>query len=177
VIAGDGFRLRPAVEADVAFLAGLAARPEVADFLAAVSPWSDEALRADLVPRAGERPGERLVAEVPMSGGWVAAGGLGWTTVNERSRIASVYGVMVAPEHRGRGLAERAVRALALHLLRERGFHRVQLEVYGFNETAQRLFERAGFVREGIRRRAYARHGGWADGVLFGLVQEDLDDA
>ena len=177
MIAGGGFRLRPAVETDVAFLAELAARPEVADFLAAVSPWSDEALRAGLAPRGDERAGERLVVEVSVSDGWVAAGGLGWTTANERSRVASVYGVMVAPEHRGRGLAERAVRALALHLLRERGFHRVQLEVYGFNETAQRLFERAGFVREGVRRRAYARHGGWADGVLFGLVQEDLEDA
>jgi RimJ/RimL family protein N-acetyltransferase len=81
---------------------------------------------------------------------------------------------MIDPEHRGQRLAERAVRLLSTHLIRELGYHRVQLEVYGFNGLAQRVFERAGFVREGARRRAYRRHGEWHDGVLYGLIAEDL---
>jgi len=81
---------------------------------------------------------------------------------------------MIAPEERGRGIAERAARLLSRHLIREQGYHRVQLEVYGFNERGQRLFERAGFVREGVRRKAYWRHGAWQDGIHFGLVEEDL---
>ena len=35
--------------------------------------------------------------------------------------------------------------------------------------------ERAGFVREGARRKAYRRHGELVDGVLYGLVREDLE--
>ena len=35
--------------------------------------------------------------------------------------------------------------------------------------------ERAGFTREGVRRRAYWRDDEWVDGVLYGLVSEDLD--
>ena len=31
------------------------------------------------------------------------------------------------------------------------------------------------FVREGVRRRAYRRHGDWVDGVLYGLLREDLE--
>jgi hypothetical protein len=31
-------------------------------------------------------------------------------------------------------------------------------------------------VREGVKRKAYLRDGGWVDGVLYGLVEEDLDD-
>jgi RimJ/RimL family protein N-acetyltransferase len=81
---------------------------------------------------------------------------------------------MVDPGSRGRGLASAASRMLAVHLIRDLGYHRVQLEVYGFNEQALRVFERAGFVREGVRRKAYWRHGEWADGVDFGLVEEDL---
>jgi RimJ/RimL family protein N-acetyltransferase len=49
--------------------------------------------------------------------------------------------------------------------------------VYAFNERALRLAERAGWVREGVRRRAYRRGDAWVDGVLFGVVAEDLDDA
>ena len=55
-------------------------------------------------------------------------------------------------------------------------FHRLQLEIYGFNERAIQHAERSGFVREGVKRKAYWRHGEWADGVQFGLVREDLED-
>jgi RimJ/RimL family protein N-acetyltransferase len=115
------------------------------------------------------------VVEIELAGTWRPAGGLAFSLANRRSRIAYVYGVMIDPSRRGQGLAVRAVRLLSLYLIRELGYHRVQLEVYGFNEPAQRVFERAGFVREGVRRKAYWRHGAWQDGVHYGLVEEDLD--
>src|SRR5436189_263262 len=34
--------------------------------------------------------------------------------------------------------------------------------------------ERSGFVREGVKRKAYFRHGEWVDGVMYGLLREDL---
>ena len=49
------------------------------------------------------------------------------------------------------------------------------MEIYGFNERAMRHAERAGFTREGVRRKAYWRDDEWVDGVLYGLVAEDLD--
>jgi RimJ/RimL family protein N-acetyltransferase len=54
------------------------------------------------------------------------------------------------------------------------GLHRIEAQVYGDNVAGQRLFERAGFRREGIRRRAYWRRAQWLDGVLFGLLAEEL---
>jgi RimJ/RimL family protein N-acetyltransferase len=175
MIVGDSLRLRPAAEDDVEYLVALAASEEVEPYLAGVSPWSAEDVRSEL-ERAETEPetGARLVLEVENGGGWQRAGGLAWAVQNRRSRIAYLYGVMLDPAARGRGLAERAVRLVATHLIRERGYHRVQLEVYAFNEPALRLFERAGFVREGAKRKAYWRHGAWQDGVMFGLVEEDL---
>jgi RimJ/RimL family protein N-acetyltransferase len=55
------------------------------------------------------------------------------------------------------------------------GYHRLELEIYGFNERAMRHAERAGFVREGVKRKAYWRHGEWVDGVLYGLIEGDGD--
>ena len=49
------------------------------------------------------------------------------------------------------------------------------MEIYGFNERAQRHAERAGWVREGVKRKAYLRHEDWVDGVIFGIVREDLE--
>ena len=48
------------------------------------------------------------------------------------------------------------------------------MEIYGFNERAQRHAERVGFALEGARRQAYWRHGEWMDGVLYALIRNDL---
>jgi RimJ/RimL family protein N-acetyltransferase len=174
VIQGEGFRLRRAEPDDVRSLVELATRVEIADSLAAVSPWGEDETRAAL--RADPADEGRFVLEVEGAEGWERAGALAFTVANRRSRIAYLFGLMVDPAHGGRGLGSGATRLLALHLIRELRYHRVQLEVYGFNERAARVVERAGFVAEGRRRCAYLRHGEWVDGLLYGLVEEDLAD-
>ena len=175
LLAGDGFRLRRAEPRDVEFLVALANHEEIEPFLAAVSAKTAEELAAEVV-RSRKAPSEagRFVLEVPNSGGWQSAGALAFEVVNHRSRIASLYSVALEPSFRGRALAEEALRLLTRHLFFALDYHRVELEVYGFNVRATRLFERAGFVREGAKRAAYRRHGEWTDGVIFGLVREDL---
>ncbi len=169
---GDGFHLRRATAADVGFMADLAAHDEVEPFMAAVSSREPEEL-AEEVRRSVEEPGQhgRFVLEVEGE----PAGVLAFDVANRRSRIAYLHAIMLDPAHRGHGLATAATRLLVRHLVFDLDYHRVQLEVYGFNEQALRHFERAGFLREGVRRQAYWRHGEWVDGVLFGLVREDLD--
>ena len=102
------------------------------------------------------------------------AGTMHFEVANRRSRIANLGGLAVHPDFRGRRIADEAARLFQRHLLHDLGYHRLQLEIYGFNERAIQHAERAGFVREGTRRKAYDRHGEWVDGVLFGLVAEDL---
>ena len=96
-----------------------------------------------------------------------------FTRSNERSRIADLGGLAVHPDFRGGKVADEAARLFGEYLFDELGFHRLQLEVYGFNERAMRHAERAGFTREGVRRSAWWRNGEWVDGVLYGLVVED----
>ena len=175
---GEGFRLRRATPHDIAFLATLAQHEAVEPFLAAVSPWREEELAAE-IDRSQADPEHhgRLVLELEVDGAWVPAGAFAYEVANRRSRIAHLFGVMLDPAFRGRGLAEAATRLLVRHLVFDFDYHRVQLEVYGFNERGMRFFERAGFVREGTRRKAYERHGEWHDGVLYGVIREDLEQA
>ena len=93
---------------------------------------------------------------------------------NRRSRIAHLGGLAVHPDFRGRRLADEAAREFQRHLLLDLGYHRLQLEIYGFNERAMRHAERVGFVREGERRKAYRRQGRWVGSALYALVREDL---
>jgi aminoglycoside 6'-N-acetyltransferase len=54
--------------------------------------------------------------------------------------------MFLIPAARGRGLGSDAARAMAEHLIRERGRKRVTVDPYSWNEGAVRAWERAGFV-------------------------------
>lgn len=164
--------LRRARPDDVEFLAGLLAHEDVAPFLAAVRPSSLPEVAA-LVERSEREPEAFGLFVVEADG--ERAGTVEFELVNRRSSIASLGGLAVDPAFRGRRIGDEAARLLQRHLLFELGIHRLQLEVYGFNERAIAHAERAGYVREGVRRKAYRRRGEWVDGVLFGLVREDVE--
>lgn len=164
--------LRRARPEDADFLVELYTHEEVEPFLAAVRPKDREAVAAE-IERSLAEPGHYGVFVVEVDGR--AAGTMAFEVANRRSRIANVGGLAVHPDFRGRRLADEAARLFQRQLIVDLGYHRLQLEIYGFNERAIRHAERAGFVREGMRRKAYWRHGEWVDGVLFGLVAEDLE--
>jgi RimJ/RimL family protein N-acetyltransferase len=161
--------IRPARADDVDFLVELYADEDVRPFLAAAGSYD----REGVAERVAQDPDEGGVIVVELDG--ERAGAMAWELRNRRSAIVHVSGLAVHPRFRGRRLADDAARLLQQHLIRERGFHRIELEIYGFNERAQRHAERSGFVREGVRRRAYRRGDGWVDGVLYGFVAEDLE--
>ena len=46
------------------------------------------------------------------------------------------------------------------------GSHRIELGGYAYNTHAQRVHDKVGFTREGVRRDALCRDGAWHDGDL-----------
>lgn len=164
--------VRRAIPEDVPFLVGLVSDEDVAPFLAAVRPSSEEELAIE-VARSLAEPDDFGVMVFAVEG--ERSGTATWEQVNRRSRIAAVGAFAIEPSFRGRGIGDEAARVLQRHLIRELGFHRLQMEIYGFNERALRHADRVGWVREGVRRNAYRRDDEWVDGILFGLVAEDLE--
>jgi RimJ/RimL family protein N-acetyltransferase len=156
---------------DADFVVGLLAHDEIEPFLSVHRGREREDV-LERIERSCREPAAAGVFLIEADGR--PAGVMEFSTFSERSRIADLGGLAVHPDFRGRGLALEAARVFVRHLLLDLGFHRLQLEVYGFNERAIGHAERVGFVREGVKRKAYRRHGQWADGVLFGLVREDL---
>jgi RimJ/RimL family protein N-acetyltransferase len=165
--------IRRATTSDVDFLEGLVTHEEVEPFLAAVGSKERSEILAD-VERSEREPDAfgMFVIEVDAA----RAGTMRFELTNRRSRIAQLGGLAVHPDFRGGKVADHAARMFQRFLFDELGIHRLQMEIYGFNERAMAHAERAGFVREGVRRKAYWRNEQWVDGVLYGLVAEDLSD-
>jgi RimJ/RimL family protein N-acetyltransferase len=165
-------QIRRAEPSDLDFVLGLMNEDDVEQNLSVTRPSDREGLAAE-IERSQAEPEEfgRFVIEVDGE----PAGLMGFEVANRRSRIANLGSLAVHPDFRGQHIADEAARLFQRHLIHDLGYHRLQLEIYGFNERAQRHAERAGFVREGARRKAYWRHGEWVDSVIYGLVAEDLD--
>jgi RimJ/RimL family protein N-acetyltransferase len=163
--------IRRARPDDVDFLRELVNDEDVEPFLGGRAALDRESLLRE-IERSASEPNEygRFVIEVDGE----RAGVMGFEVANSRSRIAHLERLAVHPSFRGRRIADEASRLLQRHLFDELGYHRLQLEIYGFNERALVHAERAGFVREGVKRKAYLRHGDWVDGVMYGLLREDL---
>jgi len=163
--------LRRAEAADVEWLVELLNGEETEPFLGGQRAFDRAGIAAEV---------ERSLAEPHRFGRFVIevdgerAGVMGFEERSELHRIAHLGGLAVHPSFRGRRIADDAARLLQRHLFDELGYHRLELACYGFNERAIRHAERAGFVREGVKRRAYLRHGEWQDAVQFGLLREDL---
>jgi RimJ/RimL family protein N-acetyltransferase len=172
----DSLRLRRATTYDVDYLLALQAEADVAPFLSAGRADTRAELLAE-VERSLAEPEAfgRFLIEIPFEQEWRVAGAIGFECVNRRSRIAHVSGLAVHPDFRGHDLGAAAIRELARLLFGELGYHRLEAGVYGFNERGLTVVDSAGFVREGVKRRAYRPHGEWVDAVELGLLVEELE--
>ena len=79
-------------------------------------------------------------------------------------------GMMVAKDWRGRGVGS-ALMDAAIAFARERGLHKLTLDVFVHNENAIALYKKFGFVEEGRRVKHYRRKSGelW-DSLEMGLL-------
>src|SRR5439155_112066 len=128
---------------DLDFLLELVNDADVEPFLGVRAARTREALLEE-IERSEREPQAygRFVIEAEGQ----RAGTVDFVCVNERSRIARVGGFAVEARFRGRGVGVDGARRFARHLLLELDFHRLELEIYGFNERAQRHAEKVGYV-------------------------------
>jgi aminoglycoside 6'-N-acetyltransferase len=121
--------LRPADAGDVDRLVAWHADPEVARY------WDGETFTpAEMQDRLAREDVEAWIVEE-------AGEPVGYLQVHSEG-----LDMFLVPSARGRGLGPDAARAMARHLVDERGWTRVTVDPYTWNEGAVRAWERAGFV-------------------------------
>ena len=107
---------------------------------------------------------------VALAGGKV----IGWCDVRREffpSRAhRGTLGMGLLPEWRGRGVGRRLLEATLAQAQRS-GFKPIELDVHADNPRAIALYEKTGFVREGIVRDASLIDGVFRDAILMAIVE------
>jgi RimJ/RimL family protein N-acetyltransferase len=98
---------------------------------------------------------------------------VGWCDVVphrwEGFRHGGRLGMGIARQFRGNGIGRRLLDA-TVRGARDAGLSRVELEVFSSNTNAIHLYERYGFVREGLHRKGRIIDGHVEDVVMMGLL-------
>jgi RimJ/RimL family protein N-acetyltransferase len=94
-------------------------------------------------------------------------------TMSPQHGVGVLGRVMIAPEHRGRGLGTALIREAVRLGFDERGLHRLQLAVYDFNLSAIACYRSVGFVIEGTHRDSTRGSNGYWSSHTMALLEPD----
>lgn len=102
---------------------------------------------------------------------------IGWLTLDCHALTlhhrSCTLGIMLGSAHQGRGYGTEAIDWALDWAFRVAGMHAVRLSCFSFNERAARLYQRLGFVREGVAREAYYFDCKWYNRILFSILDRE----
>lgn len=170
----DGYSLRDADPRDAAALLAFGRQllGETVFFLRGPAERAtDSGEMADIVRSFAETPGAAMLTAWTAPAGDAAAEPVGEAVLIPgrlaRTRRTATVGVGVLAAHWGRGLG-RALMAEIEARARRAGLRRLELTVVAPNSRAMAMYDRLGYVREGVKRRSVElpEHG-WVDETLM----------
>jgi RimJ/RimL family protein N-acetyltransferase len=109
----------------------------------------------------------RTIAEDRLVG-FIAIHGIEWN--NQAGELSIGIG---DPADWDRGYGSEAMQMMLRYAFNELNLYRVGLNTISYNERAIRVYERAGFVREGVQRSFGQRDGRRYDLILMSILQDE----
>lgn len=102
-------------------------------------------------------------------------GELALTSFDPLNESVAIRIALAGTDLRGKGYGSEAMRLVLAHAFDVIGVHRVELDVYAFNESAVQVYEGLGFVHEGRLREALLWEGERHDALLMSILRPEWE--
>ena len=102
--------------------------------------------------------------------GEVVLNNIDWVNRSANFRIA-----LAGRPFFGKGYGTEATQLILSYGFRQLKLHRIELEVYDFNPRAQHVYEKVGFVREGIRRDVLLWEGEYHSAIIMSILAHEYE--
>lgn len=96
------------------------------------------------------------------------------TSIDYMNQSAEFHIMIGNNENHGRGIGTFAVNAMLNHAFNNMNLRRIELTVLKDNERAQHVYEKCGFIREGIKRQAKYKNGKFIDMYVYSILKEEF---
>lgn len=100
-------------------------------------------------------------------------GTIGLLSIDKKNSKAEYYIAMGETEYKGKGVAKSASLLILKYGFEILELNKIYLYTEAENIAAQKLFERVGFIKEGLIRQDILSHGKLADRYAYGYLRED----
>jgi RimJ/RimL family protein N-acetyltransferase len=132
-------------------------------------PWEQSAEELDRFLR-GDAGGVNLVVAQKEGGRYM--GQVSLFMIDHQARKAELA-IVLGPESVGQGYGSEAMRLLVAFGFDQINLNRIYLTVNAQNARAIRLYERSGFVREGVLRQDRYYNGQYEDVLMMSILREE----
>ena len=95
------------------------------------------------------------------------------TSVNRINQTAKLHIMIGDLELCNKGIGSLAIKEMLLHAFNNMNLRRIELSVLSDNTRAQKVYEKVGFIREGIKRKAVFKNGQFVDMFLYSILKEE----
>lgn len=95
--------------------------------------------------------------------------------IDYKNRNAEFYITIGEKEFHGLHIPDEVISLMLEYAFLELGLSRIYLQTFDYNKRAQRVYERNGFVREGVLRKHKWKQGGLKDLVYYGILKEEWE--
>lgn len=98
-------------------------------------------------------------------------------SIDRLDQSAVLHLMIGRKEDRGKGAGTFAVTEILKHAFFDMNLRRVELSVLAENTAARHLYEKCGFVQEGVKRSARFKNGRFSDLVIYAVLREEYEKA
>lgn len=95
------------------------------------------------------------------------------TGIDNINRCATLHIMIGNAQCRSKGAGTFAVRTMLDHAFNNLNLHRVELSALESNATALHLYEKVGFIREGVKRQCVYKNGAYENMIIMGLLRDN----
>lgn len=95
--------------------------------------------------------------------------------VDWKARVASVGILIGNKRYQGKGYGTDAMEVLCRFCFEQMNLNKVRLDVFSYNTSARRCYEKCGFSVEGVLRQEIYAHGQYHDNIAMGILRGEWD--
>ncbi|NBE97837.1 GNAT family N-acetyltransferase [Nonomuraea sp. KC401] len=167
VLEGSRVTLRPVGPEHAEGLYELVRDPEVRRLTGSQGEFDFEGARRWCASRA--QHADRLDLAIMTGDGY--AGEVVLNALDPANLSCNLRIALIGSRVFGRGYGTEAIELVLGHAFGTTPLHRIELEVYAFNDRARHVYKKIGFVEEGVKRDSLLWDGAWHDCVIMAMLR------
>ncbi|MEC0205329.1 GNAT family N-acetyltransferase [Paenibacillus lautus] len=168
---GERIYLRPFGEEETEGYYQMLFNPEMRRLTGTKQAFTLEGVRRYIEEKSGNH--DTILLLIALSDNDQMIGDIALQDIDYVNRNANMRIALDKGEHLGKGYGPEAIRLLLEYAYGILNLHRIELQVFDYNERAIKAYEKVGFKREGVQRDALYYQHRYHDSILMSMLEEE----